>query len=553
MTLNLIERIGDWNPQLLRELKGRLKPRNVLLAIGLALLAQFLLVEFFRGQLTGASMIFQYCRLTEPDPVSDATMCLTDALGNPIVDWQRWWQDLFRVMTRGIAILLVVSGVYLLISDLNQEESRGTLNFIRLSPQSSRTILLGKLLGTPILLYLAVLLFIPLHLRAAAGAGVPAIFLLSFYLLLAANCYLLYSAALLGGFLGKGRSVANLQMSIGIVLLGGIFAIKGLPLIFWWNLETVWSPFQDYLVESRWSPSPNLQWFYLPLSQNLLISHTFVLLNVGLLSHWVWQALQRCFHSPSATFLSKRQSYSLVTYAGVLMLGFCLQQWKNSPSSLSVMAAVCTVTLMLFLVMIAMLSNHRQTLVDWARYRHVEAGKLREQGKAPRLSAKLRDLLWGEKSPAVEAIALNLILTAAIFVPWILFGPADHNKELALLGLAMTLSLIAVYAAIVQLMLLMKTSKRALWAAGTLALAILLPTVLGVILLYNNTTIDLANRLLLFSPFLWVSLSQSSINLLTLYLSLMGQWLIFGTLMLNLNRQLNRLGESASKSLLTSR
>lgn len=40
MMLNFIDRVGEWNPQLFRELKGRLKPVNVLLAVISSLLLQ---------------------------------------------------------------------------------------------------------------------------------------------------------------------------------------------------------------------------------------------------------------------------------------------------------------------------------------------------------------------------------------------------------------------------------------------------------------------------------------------------------------------------------
>ncbi len=43
LKLNWLDPLGDWNPQLLRELKGRLKPRNVILAVALSILGQFLL------------------------------------------------------------------------------------------------------------------------------------------------------------------------------------------------------------------------------------------------------------------------------------------------------------------------------------------------------------------------------------------------------------------------------------------------------------------------------------------------------------------------------
>jgi hypothetical protein len=51
MKLNWLERLGDWNPQLMRELKGRLKPRNLLIAGTISLLGQFLLLLLVQTQL----------------------------------------------------------------------------------------------------------------------------------------------------------------------------------------------------------------------------------------------------------------------------------------------------------------------------------------------------------------------------------------------------------------------------------------------------------------------------------------------------------------------
>ena len=47
LKLDWLDPLGDWNPQLLRELKGRLKPRNLILAGVLSLLGQFLLFMSF--------------------------------------------------------------------------------------------------------------------------------------------------------------------------------------------------------------------------------------------------------------------------------------------------------------------------------------------------------------------------------------------------------------------------------------------------------------------------------------------------------------------------
>lgn len=51
MTLSSINRIGDWNPQLLREIKGRLKTRNVAIASAISLLGQLLFVMSYYSQL----------------------------------------------------------------------------------------------------------------------------------------------------------------------------------------------------------------------------------------------------------------------------------------------------------------------------------------------------------------------------------------------------------------------------------------------------------------------------------------------------------------------
>ena len=83
------------------------------------------------------------------------------------------WLDLFIILSIIGTISLLVVGTYLLIADLIREESRGTLNFIRQTPQSAHNILLGKVLGVPVLLYIFILLLFPLHLMAGFKAQIP--------------------------------------------------------------------------------------------------------------------------------------------------------------------------------------------------------------------------------------------------------------------------------------------------------------------------------------------------------------------------------------------
>ncbi|MBD1870185.1 ABC transporter permease [Cyanobacteria bacterium FACHB-471] len=555
MRLNLLDQIGDWNPQLFRELKGRLKSRNVLIAIGLSLMAQFLLLNFFNNQLPNLSRTYsKYC--TEYDPASYG--CLKQG-GDYLIDWMMWWRDIFIALNWGIILVLMLAGVYLLINDLDQEERRGTLNFIRLSPQRSRSLLTGKLLGVPVLLYLAVGAIVPLHLFVGMQADVPTVFTASYYLMLFAGCYFLYSAALLGGFMGKLQGgIGGIQITTGTAFLGVFLtAFLFIPNYFLWNVLTVWSRFSQYVIGSTGTSS--VQWFYIPLEQSLILSHGFTLFALGIGSYWIWQALDRCFHSPGATLLSKRQSYGLMISFQVLMLGFFIRDWgqyayDDSGFFIAQVAVVSSANLVLFLVLIAMLSAHRQTLLDWARYRHFERSSLQigsaqtTTGSTRQRSSMWQDLVWGEKSPPVVAIAINMLITAAILLPWIIFHPEGVEKWTVVLGLVISLNLIAIYASIAQLTLMMKNQRRGWYAMSAVALAIGLPLLAGVIL-YAEFGSGTATALLLFSPMHWVCLAQGAPAFMPL-LAIVGQWGAIVLLNAQLAKNLKRVGASESKPLL---
>jgi hypothetical protein len=168
MILKRLDRLGNWNPQLIRELKGRLKPRNLAIALTLSLVGQLLIVM----------------------------TCFMSSNGSVVIDWPLLWSDVFVHLSWFSTLALLGVGTYLLINDLAQEERRGTLNFLRLSPQSSQSILLGKLLGVPSLLYLAIVLAVPLHLWSGLAADIPLSLILSFYGVFVANCLFFYSAAM---------------------------------------------------------------------------------------------------------------------------------------------------------------------------------------------------------------------------------------------------------------------------------------------------------------------------------------------------------------------
>jgi hypothetical protein len=134
-----LDRIGDWNPQLMRELKCRLTQSNIVFS-------------------TIISLLFQFILFLRPDRMSDR--------GTPY-----WWFSTCEILGRGIWLSLAIGGIYLITKDLNREFRNGTLDIIDLTPVQPIKILLGKILGVPILIYWAIFLTLPLHLISLNQIG----------------------------------------------------------------------------------------------------------------------------------------------------------------------------------------------------------------------------------------------------------------------------------------------------------------------------------------------------------------------------------------------
>jgi hypothetical protein len=234
MTLHLLDKIGNWNPQLFREIKGRLNIGNMAIASAFSLGGQLLLFMYYSAQIPvtppNGSQTYpiynRFCALETGN--SYDTKCVIDALGNFAINWSQWWLEIFIWLSILSVLALLVAGTYMLVSDLDKEERRGTLNFIRLSPQSAKTIFLGKILGVPILLYLATILAVPLHLYAGLAAQIPLNEILCFYIAVAASCALFYSSAMLFGLTTSW--LGGFQPWLASATVFVVFGISWLPL-----------------------------------------------------------------------------------------------------------------------------------------------------------------------------------------------------------------------------------------------------------------------------------------------------------------------------------
>lgn len=606
MQINWLDRIGDWNPQLFRELKGRLNLRNIAIALATSFIGQLILFMSWLSQFEIRKTYYYdlnspFCRLRDtyqsslqnyreleqqyrqlqqqfahysstkyynPEKISFLKgkiaevktgleqrnmRCPEDALNLPLL-WQDHALHMFAWFSIFMIFIMLVVGTYMLIADLAGEERRGTLNFIRLSPQSTQSVLGGKLLGVPILLYLAVVLALPLHLWVGLSAQIPLVEILCFWAVLIGSCAFFYRGALLFGSITSWFSGFQAWLGSGgllcLLFIANNKSLNGSPAD-WVNLFSP-SVVLPYLVNKSgsdyYSGFPfshgviqDLQWFYLPIGATGVGLVLFALVNYGLWSYWIWQSLNRRFRNPNTTILSKRQSYLLTACFTAINLGFALQMRRlGDPRDFSDFFLLLSVNLLLLVSLIAALSPHRQALQDWARYRHSKK------------SSVLKDLILGDKSPAVVAIAINLAIACTPVAVWILLWPVgsdSDNRMQVLSGLLLLLNLVLIYATLTQLMLLMKTNKRALWAAGTVVgVSLIPPFFLSLLSIYPGKD---WGGLWLLTTAPWDALRFTSIALFAQVLFI--QWSILGVLSWQLTRQLRQAGESASKALFAQR
>jgi hypothetical protein len=219
-------------------------------------------------------------------------------------------------------------------------------------------------------------------------------------------------------------------------------------------------------------------------------------------------------------------------------LGFTLQ--TSDLYNLKTNYAILQVFNVMFILLItALLTPHRQTLQDWARYRHYNGS----QGRS-----LMKDLVWGEKSPSTLAIAVNIAIITIYILPSLFFLPQgnyDNYKISILMGLVASANMILIYGAIVQLMLYLKNSKRAFWAGLTITSIIILPLVC-----FGMFRIEPSEN-----PLLWLfsfipMVATEYVTAKIVLGAILGQWLGIVLLNAQMTRQLQQAGESASKQLL---
>lgn len=446
MNSQLFDRIGNWNPQLLRELRGKWKVRSIAVAVGVPLLACILLV------------LYQWQRLPSDNCVQNFGCAES---------MEVWWLEQFRLLLWSIPTALLSIGTFNLITDLTQESSRGTLNFIRLSPRSSWTIFMGKLIGAPILTYVSVLVLVPFHVVTGLMGGLPLSFFVSFYSLLFAFTFFIFSLAIVFSLLGSGdQKVVGIQAYSGAIFFSGLTLFAMVPLFMYWNLFTAW--FDDWRLLMDGPPPPRLSihWWYLSLTENSWFAHGFSLGNAILASAIAWQILKRRFHNPNAIIISKGLSYISSAYVEVFLIGFFL--YPNFIASefriRFPIVFVYGVNFVIFFALTLACTPLRNSIKEWLNYRNP--------------ANLITDLLWLDKTPSPVSIGINLVITQFLLAGY-LFSLAPGNVLINLGFLVIGLMILQwlLYALIYQIILLMSVKKPILWAFSILSSLMFVPAI----------------------------------------------------------------------------
>jgi hypothetical protein len=550
---NLIDKAGDWNPQLFRELKERLKLKSIGLATGASVLIQGFVWFYFNSLIpvatpdmtNGVSTISivpthsRYClTLGSNSDYHSVDLCTLNSLGEVNINWPHWWSDVFQCMSWILPIGLILGSVYLLVADLVQEEKRGTLNFIRLSPQSAKTIFIGKILGVPSLVYLTAAVMLPFHLFAGIAAGGNISLFAAWYLAIGSIWFLLSSAAVLYVLLGGSQA---------ILTVSAVAYPVGMPLlaINYYALGTINR--DGWLMYDMVKNAPI--WFWLPVAASAIWFYAFGIGCCIAATYWVWQALERRYLNPTATVLSKFQSYQINLLLGIWFAGFAipiaLREMSMSEKT-GLIVSMAVVHFMALFALIPLLLPSKQALLDWSRYRREH---VTHQHRSFWQRDLVQDLIRNDKSPALLALAINIGIAIALWLPvgLVIFTRENYGIRFVA-GLCLGASLIMIYATIAHWALFLNLKKRNLWLAAIVGGMMILPIGFALVIAHNSQPTGLAAILLLFSPLAPVGiLGLSGGSILTTFGA---QLALLAGLTHQFQRKLQVSGQSQSKGLI---
>ncbi len=457
-----IDRLGDWNPQLFRELKSRCTGTQLTATLVVTLSLQLILI----GMLASGSANFQ-------DRAA----------------------SYFYILTWLVPTILVLGSTYAIVADLSKEDKEGTLNFIRLSPQSARQIFLGKVIGVPSLIYLGVILMMPLHIILGILAGANLLAILSWYATMGTLCYFCSSLTIIA---------ALNRVKYAILWTLALFIPLNALLAFYnFNLAS----------DRSWQNSSYLRWYWLPILNNFFVFSAFVISTLLVISYWLWVTIDRKYINSASTAIAKADSYGMNILFQLWLLGFALPAaigTNESPhnDNFSILTVFYSISTTWIFSIVPLILPARQSIGEWIRSRR---NLVTSEHPALWRSTILRDLIWHDRSPILVTMAINIAISAVVWgLCFGIFSPERESIFKYLCGISIASILMLIQTVIITFISLRSRRKM----QGVIPLIILmswLPLFTGILVTINQNGKGIGLGLFLFSPFSWMAVTQLSI------------------------------------------
>ena len=464
-----IDRIGNWNPQLFKELKSRISVTQAIATISVSILMQVAIALYFNFTLSSL-----------PSKLAGTLHFL---------NWL-------------VPIVLILGSIYTLGADLDREHQQGTLDFIRLTPQSARSIYLGKILGVPSSIYLGTLVAVPLHAILAINTGFGLLRLLGWYGTIGMATYFGLSLVTLYT-LHSGKSPILTTLLCALPVHGSINAYN-------YYLD----PAIAKHISVGASGKPLFLWFYLPMAGNdTLLLNSFIICTLSAICYWLWIKIDRSYINPASTSFTKEHSYLMNAQVQVWLLGFALPiatgiERHNLFGFYILIALFYSISAVWILAIVPLILPARQSTYEWNRdLREHISHEYRHWWQQNRV----RDLTWHDRSPIVVAIFLNLVISVTVLGLCCSIFIDDRQLLLrSICGLILMSILILIYTTVVQMIALLPSTRK----HGSISLRILLsclPLLLVVTATASEGVRNLVLNLLLFSPLSWAGIWHLSL------------------------------------------
>jgi hypothetical protein len=465
MIAKIIDRLGDWNPQLFRELKSRLSGTPLTAAVLFSILFQ----------------LFLWCNIVLLENASKASVV-----------------NVFNFLNWLLPSLLILGATYTIVGDLHREHRQGTLDFIRLTPQSARSLFLGKILGVPSLMYAIVLSIVPLHFILGLVAGANPLLMLAWYLTIGSIGYLFATITILYALAGgKYAILLTLLFSLPLSTTIAIYNIR---------LNTA-------IDNSSGGTDRFLSWFGIPIFNNFFALSGFVSGTLLLISYWLWITIDRKYINPVSTAFKKEDSYWMNIQFQLWLLGFALPlAIENNESSdngnfyllvgfysISAVWIFCTVPLIL---------PTRHSVREWSNdLDNLVTGKHRSAWK----SAIIRDLIWHDRSPILVAMAINLAISAVVWGLCSSIFITDRELAIKCLCGILIASILTLIQTVIITFVSLRSKVKNIGAIPLIILMSWIPLASGFLATIDPSSRDIGLGLMLFSPFAWMGVTQVSI------------------------------------------